>query len=230
MIRRIAFFAFFLISSLVSQAQSLRERQLWDDRWRFNLGDTPEAKEATFNDSAWRQLHLPHDWSIEGQTDPNAPTAGGGGFFPTGIGWYRRSFVAPTIWIGKRVQLEFEGVAGHAEIWLNGKPVATHPNSFTSFFADLTPHLKHGRDNFLAIRVDNSKQPNTRYYTGSGLYATFGSTSPVPSTKFRGAFSRRRQNSPRTGRLSPSRPTSKTPATPPPPFPSKLRFSAPTTA
>ncbi|MFT3870731.1 MAG: glycoside hydrolase family 2 TIM barrel-domain containing protein [Nibricoccus sp.] len=170
MLRRLAILVFSLATLCSLHAQSLRDRLLWDDRWRFALGDIPEAKEPAFNDSAWRQLHLPHDWSIEGQTDPNAPTAGGGGFFPTGIGWYRRSFIAPTIWIGKRVQLEFEGVAGQVEIWLNGKPVAAHPNSFTSFFADLTPHLKHGRDNFLALRVDNSKQPNTRYYTGSGLY------------------------------------------------------------
>lgn len=169
LLRRITCLAVLFSCLLSLRAENLRDRQLWDDRWRFNLGDTPEAKDAAFNDSTWRQLHLPHDWSIEGLIDPNAPTAGGGGFFPTGIGWYRRSFVAPTIWIGKRVQLEFEGSAGVTEVWLNGKPVTTHPNAFTTFFADLTPHLKHGRDNVLAVRVDNSKQPNTRYYTGSGL-------------------------------------------------------------
>lgn len=160
----------FLALAATTQAQSLRDRQSWDDHWRFHLGDIPEAREGIFNDSTWRQLALPHDWSIEGRTDPNAPTAGGGGFFPTGIAWYRRTFVAPTVWIGKCVFVEFEGIAGNAEVTLNGQILATHPNAFTSFVVDLTPQLKYGRDNVLAVRVDNSQQPNTRYYTGSGLY------------------------------------------------------------
>ncbi len=168
--RIFAYVSFLFLFAVISNAQALRERQSWDDQWRFNLGDTPSASAADFNDSTWRQLSLPHDWSIEGRTNPNAASLGGGGFFPTGTGWYRRTFVAPTSWIGKRILVEFEGVSGNAEIWLNGQSLATHPNTFTSFFVDLSSQLKFGCDNILALRVDNSQQPNTRYYTGSGLY------------------------------------------------------------
>ncbi|MFT3781342.1 MAG: glycoside hydrolase family 2 TIM barrel-domain containing protein [Nibricoccus sp.] len=168
--RTLTFLLAFLLSGAACVAQTLRERHLWDDLWRFHLGDAPEAREAAFNDSSWRQLSLPHDWSIEGATDPNASTAGGGGFFPTGTGWYRRTFIAPTVWIGKQVTIEFEGIAGLAEIWLNGKLITNHTHFSTSFIADMTPHLKFGGSNVLVVRVDNSQQPNTRYYTGSGLY------------------------------------------------------------
>jgi len=199
------FFLFSLLSLLAitaSHAQSSRERLPWDDRWRFQLGDKSEAKDNTFDDSTWRELVLPHDWSIEGQTDPNALTAGGGGFFMTGIGWYRHAFNAPATWSGKRVLVEFEGIAGVAEISLNGQSIATHPNAFTTFFVDLTPHLKLGQDNVLAVRVDNSQQPNTRYYTGSGLYrhVWLHVTSSV-HVAWGGVFVSTEELTPTTGRL-----------------------------
>jgi len=174
--------AFAVLTATTCFAQApQRERQSWDTQWKFFLGDNPAASASSFNDASWRHLVIPHDWSIEAQTDPNAPSAGGGGFFPTGTGWYRRNFVAPTAWLGKRILLEFEGIAGVAEIFLNGKSLATHPNPFTTFFADLTPQLQFGRDNVLAIRVDNGQQPNTRFYTGSGLYrhVWLNITSPI---------------------------------------------------
>ena len=165
---------FLLISlvsaALTSNAQVLRERLPLDNDWKFILGDTPGAATATFDDTSWRTVHLPHDWSIEGRTDPNAPAGGGGGFFPTGIGWYRHNFTAPTTCAGRRILVEFEGVATNAEVFLNNQSIGVHPNGFTSFFVDLSPHLLFGRENVLAVRVDNSQQPNTRYYTGSGLY------------------------------------------------------------
>lgn len=168
--RTYAVIAIFLLTLLNAQAQGLREHQLWDNCWRFHLDDEPKAQEPSYDDANWRLLNIPHDWSIDGRTSSNAPTAGGGGFFQAGTGWYRRTFSAPTTWIGKRILVEFEGVSANAEIWLNGESVATHANPFTSFFVDLTPKLQFGRDNFLAIRVNNSPQPKSCFYTGSGLY------------------------------------------------------------
>jgi beta-galactosidase len=147
-----------------------RERLSMDAHWRFMLGDPADAAKADFDDAAWRQVDLPHDWSIEGKFDPKAPTGGAGGFLPTGVGWYRRSFVAPTDWRDRQVAVEFEGVYMNADVFLNGEHLASHPYGYTSFPVDLRGHLKIGQTNVLAVRVDNSQQPNTRWYSGSGIY------------------------------------------------------------
>jgi beta-galactosidase len=146
------------------------ERLLIDPGWQFHPGDVPAASQPAFDDHGWRTVNLPHDWSIEGTVDPAAPAGGGDGFFPTGIGWYRRSFAAPAAWHGRRVLIEFEGVYMNAEVWLNGQSLGGHPYGYTSFFLDLTSYLKPGATNVLAVRVDNSRQPNSRWYSGSGLY------------------------------------------------------------
>jgi beta-galactosidase len=115
-------------------------------------------------------VDLPHDWSIEGNFDAKAPTGAAGGFRQAGVGWYRRTFTAPAAWKGKDVSVEFEGVYMNAEVWINGRKVAAQPYGYTSFSADLTSALKLGGENVLAVRVDNSKQKNSRWYSGSGIY------------------------------------------------------------
>jgi beta-galactosidase len=147
-----------------------RERILLDADWRFHLGEVPAASQPACDDQGWRTVNLPHDWSIEGTVDPHAPGTGRDGFFPTGIGWYRRSFVALPAWSGQRVMIEFEGVYMNAEVWINGRSLGVHPYGYTAFFYDLTPYLQPGAANVLAVRVDNSLQPNSRWYSGSGLY------------------------------------------------------------
>jgi beta-galactosidase len=141
-----------------------------DSDWKFTLGDPTGAEALSFSDSAWRRVDLPHDWSIEGRPDANNPTGAGGGFFPTGVGWYRKSFKAPPAWRGKRVSVEFDGVYKNATVYLNGNKLGTHPYGYTSFAYDLTPGLNIGSTNELAVRVDNSEQPNSRWYSGSGIY------------------------------------------------------------
>src|SRR5258708_7934817 len=89
---------------------SAREHLRLDDFWRFHLGDVPNAQSPGFDTSAWKTLDLPHDWSIAGEFDSAAPTTGQGGFLPTGIGWYQRTFNAPKAWTGQRVTIEFDGV------------------------------------------------------------------------------------------------------------------------
>ncbi|HUB78864.1 MAG TPA: glycoside hydrolase family 2 TIM barrel-domain containing protein [Bryobacteraceae bacterium] len=147
----------------------LRERSLFDSDWRFLLGDPAGAESPDFDASSWRTLDLPHDWSIEGKMDPNSPVDGGGGYVPVGVGWYRRMFAMPTSWSGRRVSVEFEGIYMNATVYINGHDLGMHPYGYTTFFHDLTPHLKPG-NNVLAIRVDQSKQRNSRWYSGSGIY------------------------------------------------------------
>ena len=153
-----------------SKEQPLRERLLFDHDWRFLLGDPAGAEAPAFDAAAWRTLDLPHDWSIEGKIDPQNPTGGSGGFFPAGVGWYRRSFAVPDAWSGRRGIVEFEGVYMNATVYINGEVLGTHPYGYTSFFHDLTGRLKPGANNVLAVRVDQSRHRNSRWYAGSGIY------------------------------------------------------------
>ena len=140
-------------------------------QWKFSKGDPQGAQTPEFNDSSWRTLDLPHDWSIEGPFSEDAPAAGTGAYLPTGIGWYRKQFALPAATRGKRVALQFDGVYQRSEVWINGTSLGMRPYGFTTFSYDLTPHLKPaGRPNQIAVRVDNSLQPNCRWYTGSGIY------------------------------------------------------------
>jgi beta-galactosidase len=146
-----------------------RQRLLADYGWTFTRGDPQRAQEPSFDDSGWRRLDLPHDWSIEGPYDSAAATGGGGGYLPTGIGWYRRAFEVPDAWAGRSVSVEFDGVFERSDVWVNGHHLGHRPYGYIGFRYDLTPHLVAGR-NVIAVRVDNSHQPNSRWYTGSGIY------------------------------------------------------------
>ena len=141
-----------------------------DSSWKFFLGDPSGAEAPAYADSSWRTVDLPHDWSIESRPDKDNPSGQGGGFFPNGTGWYRKTFRAPVDWIGKRVSVEFDGVYKDATVYLNGKKLGTHPYGYTAFTIDLTPELNFAGTNVLAVRVDNSAQPNSRWYSGSGIY------------------------------------------------------------
>ena len=149
----------FVLGCAVSAfADSTRERQRLDDNWKFYLGDAAAAATAEFDDAGWHTVTLPHDWSIEGKFDAKNPMGGQGGFLPAGIGWYRLHLPAPAAWQDKKVSVEFEGVYMNAEIYLNGQKLTFHPYGYTGFNVDLTPALKPGADNVLAVRVDNSQK------------------------------------------------------------------------
>ena len=141
-----------------------------DSGWKFILGDPSGAEAAGYSDQSWRTVHLPHDWSIESAPDPKNPSGSGGGFFPDGTGWYRRTFKAPPAWKGKHVTVEFDGIYRNAAVYLNGRNIGIQPYGYTSFDLDLTPQLSFTSPNVLAVRVDNSAQPNSRWYSGSGIY------------------------------------------------------------
>jgi beta-galactosidase len=148
-----------------------RKRLLMDSQWLFFKGDEPGAEKADFNDADWRKLDIPHDWSIEGPFGEKEPSGGNGGYVPTGIGWYRKSFRLPDSYKDKRIAIEFDGVYENSEVWVNGQYLGKRPFGYISFHYDITPHLNFGsRENVIAVKVDNSKQRNSRWYSGSGIY------------------------------------------------------------
>jgi beta-galactosidase len=139
--------------------------------WRFHLGDLANGYDANLDDSQWRRLNLPHDWSIEGEFDEKNPAGTGGGALPGGIGWYRKTFNVPLISKGKLVFIDFDGVYRNSEVWINGHYLGKRPYGYSSFEYDLTPYLNFGTQrNLIAVKVDNSQQPNSRWYSGSGIY------------------------------------------------------------
>lgn len=159
----------FLSANAKAQSNSGRERLLMNYNWKFSLGDYNDAKKFSFDDSQWRILNLPHDWSIEGKYDKDAPSGGSGGYLPGGIGWYRRNFILSDEDLNKIIWIEFDGVYMNSDVWLNGHHLGNHPYGYTSFYYDLTPYVQEG-ENIITVRVDNSKQPNSRWYSGSGIY------------------------------------------------------------
>lgn len=171
--RKLAPIIFLLIYCTLGHSQNKGEiegKQLFDYNWKFHLGDIPAAKAIDFNDKDWRSLSLPHDWSIEGKLDQKNPMGGAGGYFPAGIGWYRKKFQVPSAWQGKRVSVYFEGVYMNSEVFINEKSLGVHPYGYTPFLYDLSPYLNYNKDNIISVRVDNSRQINCRWYSGSGIY------------------------------------------------------------
>jgi beta-galactosidase len=145
--------------------------QCFDFDWRFHLGDIPGAEERAYPDSSWRSVDLPHDWSIEGPFLPTHPSGGDGGYAPCGIGWYRKTFTVPAQRASGRVLLEFDGVYMSCTVWVNGVRVGRHAYGYTSFSLDITDATSRGpAENVVAVRVDNSTQPGSRWYSGSGIY------------------------------------------------------------
>ena len=137
--------------------------------WKFFLGDTAAASHPDFDDNHWRTLDLPHDWSIEGRPEADNPAGNDGGYYPTGIGWYRKTFNFTPDSRHPETTLYFEGVYMNAEVFVNGHNLGIRPYGYSSFYHDITPYLKAGK-NVIAVRVDNSGQKNCRWYTGSGIY------------------------------------------------------------
>lgn len=150
---------------------SPRQHLSMDADWRFSKSDATGAQQAAFDDAAWRTLDVPHDWGIEGPLDQQAITGPQGGFAPASIGWYRKRFVTPEGAKDKSVSLTFDGVYMNADVYLNGQSLGHHTYGYTGFTFDLAGKLADpGKDNVLAVRVDNSVGPNSRWHTGSGIY------------------------------------------------------------
>lgn len=163
-------FAISCFAGSLPKQHDIQRKRLFDYNWKFALGDFSAASKIDFDDNSWRSLNLPHDWSIEGEIDQKNPTGQAGGYFPAGIGWYRKTINVPSSWKGKHVSIYFEGVYMNSEVFINGKLLGIHPYGYTSFYYDLTPHLDYDKENVIAVRADNSQQINSRWYSGSGIY------------------------------------------------------------
>lgn len=165
-----------LSSSFISSAQfPVNRNNLFDSDWRFYRGGAQGAENPSFDDSSWRSIDLPHDWSIEdlpGTASPfsiNAISQVSGGFTTGGTGWYRKTFSIPEDSKNLCYILLFEGIYMNAEIYVNGIPAYKHPYGYTSFWFDITGLIKPGDKNILAVKVMNEGE-NSRWYSGSGIY------------------------------------------------------------
>ena len=162
-----------LIFCLFAKAQTTNEparKILFDFDWKFKLGKETSAESPSFDDRNWRNVDLPHDWSIEGKVDIKNPSGNDGGYFPTGLGWYRKTFRVPSNYKNRKISIYFEGVYMNAEVFVNGRSLGIRPYGYSSFSYDLTPYLKYNQKNTIAVKVDNSAQKNSRWYSGSGIY------------------------------------------------------------
>ena len=173
--KRISFFRFaicflLLLPSFLCVKSYAFERHLWDEGWRFALHNDDKAHETVFDDHAWRVLDLPHDWAIEGDFYALNPSGANGGALPGGIGWYRKHLNLNDNDASSRYVLHFDGAYMNTSVYVNGQLVGMRPYGFISFSCDITPYLKRQGDNVVAVKVDNSKQPNSRWYTGCGIY------------------------------------------------------------
>ncbi len=148
--------------------------------WAFRLGEDSTAAGADYDDTGWRRLNLPHDWAIEGEFSEDNPSGTGGGALPGGIGWYRKTFTVGKADEGKRLRIDFDGVYMNSTVYLNGHELGTRPYGYASFSYDLTPYIKWGERNVLAVRVDNAEQPNSRWYSGCGIYRNVWLTKTDP--------------------------------------------------
>ena len=167
--RRLAFLVC-LLSTLMGLQAGARERLNFDGDWRFLLGDSAQMAKAEYNDSWWRRLDVPHDWAIEGDFYVGNPSGASGGALPGGIGWYRKHFtINRESTANNRYFIEFDGVYMNSTVYVNGQKVGNRPYGYSSFEYDITPYVKEG-ENVVAVRVDNSDQPNSRWYSGCGIY------------------------------------------------------------
>ena len=147
-----------------------RQRQNFDADWLFVLGDSTQMSQVDYNDSYWRRLNVPHDWAREGDFFVGNPSGAGGGALPGGIGWYRKHFEVKSEEVKReKFFLEFDGVYMNSTVYVNGQKVGFRPYGYSSFEYDITPYIKQG-ENVVAVRVDNSDQPNSRWYSGCGIY------------------------------------------------------------
>jgi beta-galactosidase len=161
----------FILCGFAVNAQNVRTKTDFDNGWKFKLDSVNEYNDAHVNDENWRSLNLPHDWSIEFPFDSTSPTGVGGGALRGGLAWYRKTFTLPESDNGKIINIAFDGVYRNSEVWLNGHSLGMRPSGYISFEYNLTPYLNYGnKKNVIAVKVDNLKQPNSRWYSGSGIY------------------------------------------------------------
>lgn len=160
----------FSLLALAALPMQARERLNFDEGWLFTLADSVGMEKNDYADLTWRHLDLPHDWAIEGDFSPTNPSGASGGALPGGIGWYRKHFTVSPKDKYDKYAIAFDGVYMNATVYVNGHNLGTRPYGYSSFEYDLTPYLNKKGDNVVAVRVNNGDQPNSRWYSGCGIY------------------------------------------------------------
>lgn len=158
--------------SLYATCLGAREVIDFNKDWKFCLNPESDSNPADFefDDSGWRTLDVPHDWAIEGDFDQHNPSGTGGGALPGGIGWYRKTFKVSKKDKGQVFSIEFDGVYMNSSVYINGHLLGTRPYGYISFSYNLTQYINWEGENVIAVKVDNSDQPNSRWYSGCGIY------------------------------------------------------------
>jgi len=169
-------YLFFLVTIVLflacaeSKNTTVTEKSLFDFDWKFTKGAITNAETVAFNDEVWKSVNLPHDWSIEGPFSKENKSFSRGGWLPTGKCTYRKTFQIPEEDKNKRIAIYFDGAYRNSEVWLNGELLGKRPMGYIAFHYDMTKHLKFGQKNTITVKLDNSNQPGSRWYTGTGIY------------------------------------------------------------
>ncbi len=163
-------FILVIIFSNVSAQEGKRITVDFNKGWKFMLDSVHDYSKLSANINSWRTLNVPHDWSIELAFDSTSPTGTGGGALRGGMGWYTKEFIIPATDSSKNISIHFDGVYCRSTVWLNGHLLGYRPNGYISFAYDLKPFLNFGKTNILVVKVNNNEQPNSRWYSGSGIY------------------------------------------------------------
>jgi hypothetical protein len=158
----------FIATGVTAHAQDFGRKEKINDNWHFNLGDVQYGGREMMDCSKWPVVDLPHDWTVKQHASPELASCTG--YLPGGIAWYRKNINVPSGEKGNKVYIYFEGVYNNSEVFINGKWVGKRPNGYISFMYDLTPYIKWGESNSIAVRVDHSDDADSRWYTGSGIY------------------------------------------------------------
>ena len=166
--KKLTIFFLFLVFGVTAFTQDFGRKEKINNDWYFNLGDIQYGGRELMDCSKWRIVDLPHDWTIKQNASPELASCTG--YLPGGIAWYRKNLTIPAHEEGNKVYIYFEGVYNNSEVFINGKWVGKRPNGYISFIYDLTPYIKWGEDNSIAVRVDHSDDADSRWYTGSGIY------------------------------------------------------------
>ena len=198
---QLSFFSCLLLmaacTSKIEEAESVRRVVNIDNDWLFTLtnyeampypstgiADSEALAAIGAADGQWRHLNVPHDWAIEGEFSEKNPSGTGGGALPGGIGWYRKHFTLADLGLSDKADgqllIRFDGVYMNSTVWLNGHKLGNRPYGYISFEYDMTPYINKEGDNVLAVRVDNSDQPNSRWYSGCGIFRSVYVTAVNP--------------------------------------------------
>ncbi|OIV43573.1 glycoside hydrolase family 2 TIM barrel-domain containing protein [Flavobacterium johnsoniae] len=162
---------FFTACKTTTNEKFSNRKVSFNEDWSFHLNDSIIDKDTIGTSTKWRTLNVPHDWSIERNFDEKSPAGYGGGALNGGLGWYKKTFKVAAADSTKITSITFDGVYKDSEVWVNGHYLGKRPNGYIGFQYEISKYLNYGeKNNEIIVKVDNSKQPNSRWYSGSGIF------------------------------------------------------------